>query len=84
MIIICRRLASPIHFYPAIDIFSQIDIVHKGIPDGIQAVVYRVLQEALNNIGKHSAATKVCVDMTTHEGQIRLKIADNGAERKVK
>lgn len=40
--------------------------------------VYRIAQEALANIVKHSAATKVAVSLETKEGKIVLAICDNG------
>jgi signal transduction histidine kinase len=64
-------------FYPEIKVDSQIEIA-SDIPADIQAVLYRVVQEALNNIGKHSTATVVRVRLTNHQNQIRLEVADNG------
>jgi len=64
-------------FYPGIAIDSQIEIA-GDIPDDIQTVIYRVVQEALNNVGKHSAATVVRVKLTNLQNQIWLEVADNG------
>ncbi len=65
-------------FYPGIEIVSQIDIADEDIPDAIQTVLYRVVQEALNNIGKHSAAKTVHVNLTNHKDGIWLQVADDG------
>lgn len=43
-----------------------------------QLMLYRVLQESLNNIVKHADATKVNVSLTTQRGQGQLSICDNG------
>jgi len=65
-------------FYPGIEILSQIDIADEGIPEDIQTVLYRVVQEALNNVGKHSAAKVVHINLTNHQNHIGLEVADNG------
>jgi signal transduction histidine kinase/ligand-binding sensor domain-containing protein len=40
--------------------------------------MYRIVQEALNNVVKHSGATKASVTLTRDEDHISLTIADNG------
>ena len=44
----------------------------------IEVTLYRVIQEALTNISKHSQATKVRLSLTENHGEIYLKIEDNG------
>jgi signal transduction histidine kinase len=41
--------------------------------------LYRVVQEALNNIAKHARATRASVVLTVEGGSIHLVIEDNGA-----
>lgn len=41
-------------------------------------VVYRIIQEALTNVAKHSGATEVDIHFTTHGGILRVEILDNG------
>jgi signal transduction histidine kinase len=45
--------------------------------------VYRIVQEALTNIAKHSAATRVTLELNTAHSapglEFKLKIADDGA-----
>ncbi len=43
-----------------------------------QAEILRITQEALSNAAKHAAATLVGVRLALSEGQISLRIADNG------
>lgn len=40
--------------------------------------LYRIVQEAVNNILKHSAATEAAVVVTRPDGGLRLEIRDNG------
>ncbi len=44
-----------------------------------KTVLYRVLQEALNNVGRHSAADAIEIRCQKYKGWIRLKIKDNGS-----
>lgn len=48
------------------------------IPTEVVATFYRVLQEALTNIARHSAATEVVIQLLTKDGVLHLKILDNG------
>ncbi|KAB8329880.1 sensor histidine kinase [Scytonema tolypothrichoides VB-61278] len=44
----------------------------------VGTAIYRILQEALTNISKHSAATVVTVQLQTQGGRINLLVEDNG------
>jgi signal transduction histidine kinase len=44
----------------------------------VTILVFRIVQEALNNIGHHSEATQVNVTLQFMENVIRVKIQDNG------
>src|SRR5205085_946636 len=50
----------------------------KSIPTEVQIVFYRIMQEALNNIVKHSGASEVEVVFNNLPMQIVLSISDNG------
>jgi signal transduction histidine kinase len=53
---------------------SQLD----SLDDNQALLIYRIVQEAFNNIQKHSKATKVSVDMTMQDAKLGIAIADNG------
>lgn len=44
-----------------------------------ELILFRVFQEALNNIIKHAKATEIRVEIDYSDQQMRLRIADNGA-----
>ena len=44
----------------------------------VQVVLYRIAQEALNNVARHAEATQVEVDYDAEPGRARLSIRDNG------
>ena len=48
------------------------------LPDLVKTNVYRILQEALTNIARHSKATEVNVDFECNAHTISLQVSDNG------
>jgi signal transduction histidine kinase len=48
------------------------------ISDFAKLQLYRIVQEALNNVGKHSKATKMELKIQTHAGHLEISVADNG------
>lgn len=48
------------------------------LPDGRAIHIYRIAQEALNNIAKHAQATAVEVRLDFDDDRLRLAIEDNG------
>ncbi len=48
------------------------------VPKPVSVTMYRVLQEALNNITKHAKATKVAVQISVTSSHVRLQVSDNG------
>jgi signal transduction histidine kinase len=60
----------------------QVKLTHRSVPESVHSEValclYRVTQECLNNIARHSGASKAAVGIRRIEGNIVLSIADNG------
>jgi PAS domain S-box-containing protein len=50
----------------------------RDVPDVVALCLYRVAQEALQNVIKHSGAAAAVVELTTCEGELRLVVADEG------
>ena len=48
------------------------------IADNIQIALYRVAQEAINNVIKHSGATVLNMSITEFEDRVSLFVKDNG------
>ena len=58
-----------------------VDMMVEGqikMPPEIKVVLYRIAQEAFNNINKHARATRVRVTLTGKPDQVVLTICDNG------
>lgn len=50
----------------------------EGLPTDVQVALYRIAQEALNNVVKHSRATRVVVQLVGNPIEVQLLIRDNG------
>lgn len=48
------------------------------IPTDVKIAIYRIAQEAFNNIAKHAGATTVCVMLNATPGQLCLTVRDDG------
>jgi PAS domain S-box-containing protein len=54
------------------------DLTDQRFPPEIEITCYRILQEAVNNVLKHSAAEKLKIDIWNDEHELHLRIADDG------
>jgi len=61
-----------------IDVEAHVDGEFKAIDEAVQLTLYRVMQECLTNISRHSKARQVWVSLTEKDNTIQLEIADNG------
>jgi signal transduction histidine kinase len=50
----------------------------KNVAPDVEQTVYRIAQEALSNIVKHSNATRIRVLLRVADGRLTLEIGDNG------
>jgi signal transduction histidine kinase len=57
---------------------KKVEIEEDQVPDPLKIVIYRVIQEAANNIAKHSQANHVHLSIAMRDGRIQLTIQDNG------
>ncbi len=64
--------------HPDLNVSASLQRDGKAIPEEIRLALFRVYQEALNNIVRHSGATEVEVKLFLDPNQILLEIADNG------
>jgi signal transduction histidine kinase len=71
------QLVRPIHARRGLDV--QVSIPEKLVlPAAVQIGLYRIVQEALNNIEKHALASQVQVSLISENDCTMLRIADNG------
>jgi signal transduction histidine kinase len=70
----CRQISSQ---YRLVIAFNHVG-VPADIPAPVALCLFRVVQEAVHNIVKHSGAKKASVLVSGDSGQLRLEIADVG------
>lgn len=57
----------------------SVTVEGKGaLPPDVQIAFYRIAQEALNNVAKHSGATQAAVKMCQSDKRVTLEVEDNG------
>jgi PAS domain S-box-containing protein len=65
--------------FPGILIRRTIEVDEDQVPEPLKIVIFRILQEALNNATKYSRATLVNIGLASRGGRLELSIKDNGA-----
>ncbi len=65
--------------YSDIRIEKEIGLEERDVPDSLKIVVYRVMQEALNNAAKHGRTEKVRLSLRRRNGRIEMEVQDKGA-----
>lgn len=64
--------------YPRIGIKRRTTMDERAISDTHKTIIFRVLQEAMNNVAKHSGADTVQVSLQSGREGIDLMVKDNG------
>ena len=69
--------------YSTIKIEREINIDENDVPESLKIVIFRVLQETLNNAAKHSEADFVHLRLSKTDDSLELAVEDNGKGFKV-
>jgi len=72
--LLCERMTKRINV--AINFHTQ--GLTERLEPKMEVSLYRIAQEALNNVAKHAAATEVEVQIIRHRDGIRMTVEDNG------
>jgi signal transduction histidine kinase/ligand-binding sensor domain-containing protein len=73
-----RDMASRVAQASSIAIATELDALDGALSSESQMSLYRVAQEALNNVVKHSRATETRIALKRESAGVRLIVADNG------
>jgi signal transduction histidine kinase len=73
--LLCQELQASI---PALHVHFEVDDKHAALSVPQCVAMVRILQEALQNVAKHSQATRVDVTIRLHTGTATLNVKDNG------
>jgi PAS domain S-box-containing protein len=72
----CRQFEN---IYKNIRILKLIAVEEDQIPETLKTVIFRVLQESLNNVAKHSGADRVQLSLQQQGDTVKLIVEDNGS-----
>jgi len=70
-------LAEEIHAFSGIKIQVKVAAIPL-LPPETQLVLFRIVQEASNNIQRHSGASQASITVECQEAEVRVTISDNG------
>ncbi len=62
----------------AIEVILQHDGLDERLPLDVETTVYRIIQEALNNVLRHAGAGRVHIQLERERTSLFVRIADNG------
>jgi signal transduction histidine kinase len=72
---LCKDFAST---YRDIAFHIELDARNEDIPEQLATPVYRIVQEALNNVIKHSSAETVLISLRIEKDTLRVEVLDDG------
>jgi signal transduction histidine kinase len=72
---LCREWAE---VYQDVELTVRVLVEDADVPDAIRTTMFRAVQEALNNVAKHAAASRVWVSILHEQGTLTLEVADDG------
>jgi hypothetical protein len=64
--------------YAPIVLDRRIELEEKDVPTELKIILFRIMQEALNNVAKHSKARQVFLTLEKRDREIILCIRDHG------
>ena len=71
----CRKFRN---YCPQIHVKKLLEIEEKEVPDQLKVVIYRILQEAMHNVARHSDADRVRISLKRSGNELALSVEDNG------
>ncbi len=71
----CRDFET---IYSGIQVERIVAVREGEVPEPLKIVLFRIVQEAMNNVAKHSRADRVELNLKTVEDGLELRISDNG------
>src|SRR6516165_3278326 len=71
----CREFAQS---YPTLELHEEVSVGDAEVPERLGIVVFRSVQELLNNVAKHAQAHRVVVSLSRRLDRIVLEVNDDG------
>jgi PAS domain S-box-containing protein len=73
-----KWLSTALEEQPGIPVNIRVLGEQRRLPDEVELALFRIVQEALNNAGKHSGATALDLTVGFRGDEITVVVADNG------
>lgn len=74
LIALCSRVGQQ----SSLRVHRQLDGSLPAMASEVELAIYRIAQEALTNVMRHSNASEVTVSLTRSDSEVVLKVSDNG------
>ncbi len=72
---LCKKFKD---IYKGIELNTSLDIDEDDVPQNLKIIIYRIIQEALNNAAKYSEAEILTLEIIRRKDYLELVIKDNG------
>ncbi|MGC8490842.1 MAG: response regulator [Syntrophobacteraceae bacterium] len=66
------------NIYSGIGVEKLVRIEESQVPENLKIIIFRIIQEAMNNAAKHSGAAKISLSLSFENGSIVLCVSDDG------
>jgi signal transduction histidine kinase len=73
-----ERLRDTVAEQSGVDVDIQSELRVERLPEEIETALYRIVQEALTNVVKHAAATRVTIRLAQKGNAVSLLVQDDG------
>lgn len=73
-----RKLSQDFEEKTRVHTIFEVSGKELRLSSSMEAAIYRLIQEALNNVAKHADATRVIISMHFTESQLHIRVQDNG------
>lgn len=73
-----REFITKLGNAPTLKVDLEIVGLDTRLDNQVETVLYRVIQEIVNNIIKHAKATQISMQLIRHEAELNVMIEDNG------
>ncbi len=73
-----RRFAEDLARKGSLEVSIEADGLGRRLPGDVEIVMFRVLQESLHNVLRHSQASRANIRLTRDDRRVRAEVADDG------
>jgi two-component system NarL family sensor kinase len=65
--------------HPSVTMVRALSAPERNVPADLKVDIFRIVQDALGNVARHSNATAVRLSLVEEDGELRLSVEDNGS-----